>query len=213
MARLRKKDREAEEVVEVDAEPEAPVDARHNGPWDSTERMPSEGDSYLDLGPLLLRGQEGITFQLPADGEDGEIGSVVLVSEDSALELRVFAATRSGGLWDEVRVDLAEEVGRLGGESTVADGPYGAELHIAVPATSPEGDEGLQPSRIIGIEGPRWMLRATVLGAAALDLSDAGLLMVALRDVIVVRGAEPRIPREPLLLTLPEDAVVSPDED
>ncbi|MCW2750893.1 MAG: hypothetical protein JWR83_2003 [Aeromicrobium sp.] len=213
MARLRKKDREAEEAVEADAEPDVPVDPRHNGPWDSTERTPGDDESYLDLGHLLVRGQEEFTFQLPADGDEGEIGSVLLVSEDSALELRAFAATRSGGLWDEVRDDLAEEVIRLGGESTVAVGPYGAELHIAVPATSPEGEEGLQPSRIIGIEGPRWLLRATVLGAAALDLTDTGLLMGALRDVIVVRGAEPRIPREPLLLTLPEDAVVSPDED
>ena len=175
--------------------------------------MPDANESYLDLGPLLIRGQEDLTIQLPADGEDGEIGSVVLVSEDSALELRVFAATRSGGLWDEVRADLAEEVTRLGGESTVADGPYGSELHIAVPATSPDGEEGLQPSRIIGIEGPRWLLRATVLGAAALDLTDSGPLMGALRDVIVVRGAEPRIPREPLLLTVPEDAILLPDED
>jgi hypothetical protein len=212
MARLRKKDREAEDDV-VDTEPDAPVDPRHNGPWDSTEKIPGDDESYLDLGHLLVRGQEEFTFQLPADGEDGEIGSVLLVSEDSALELRAFAATRSGGLWDEVRDDLAEEVIRLGGESTVADGPYGVELHIAVPATSPEGEEGLQPSRIIGIEGPRWLLRATVLGAAALDLTDTGLLMGALRDVIVVRGAEPRIPREPLLLTLPEDAVAVPDED
>jgi len=213
MARLRKRDREAEEVDEVDAEPEAPLEPRHNGPWDSAEKSPGEDESYLDLGHLLVRGQEGFTFQLPADGENGEIGSVVLVSDDSALELRVFAATRSGGLWDEVREDLAEEVTRLGGESTVVDGPYGAELHIAVPATSPEGEEGLQPSRIIGIEGPRWLLRATVLGAAALELTDTGLLMGALRDVIVVRGAEPRIPREALLLTLPENAVESPAED
>lgn len=215
MARLRKKDREADEAeqVEVDVPADAPVDPRHSGPWDSTEKSPGDDESYLDLGALLVRGQESFTFQLPAEGEDGELGSVVLVSDDSALELRAFAATRSGGLWDEVRADLAEEVTRLGGESTFAEGPFGPELHVAVPATSPDGEDGLQPSRIIGVEGPRWLLRATVLGAAALDLADDGLLMGALRDVIVVRGAEPRIPREPLLLTLPENAVLSPDED
>lgn len=213
MARLRKKDRDVEEAADVEAPADAPLDPRRNGPWDSTERSPGEDQPYLDLGPLLVPARDGFTFQLPAEGDNGEIGSVVLVSDDSALELRVFAATRSGGLWDEVRADLAEEVTRLGGESTAADGPWGAELHVAVPATSPEGEEGLQPSRIIGIEGPRWLLRATVLGAAALDLSDTGLLVSALRDVIVVRGAEPRIPREALLLTLPENAVFEPDED
>ncbi len=64
----------------------------------------------------------------PADNDDGDIGSVVLVADDSALELRAFAATRSGGLWDEVRADIVEEVARLGGECTEAEGPYGAEL-------------------------------------------------------------------------------------
>lgn len=37
--------------------------------------------------------------------------------------------------------------------------------------------------------------------------------MDALRNVIVVRGEEPRIPREALLLTLPADAVVTSDEE
>ena len=203
MARLRKKNREVEQSDEI-PDRRGPGRTRHDGPWDSTERSPGEDEPYLDLGPLLVRGQEDITIQLPADGEEGEIGSVVLVSEDSALELRAFAATRSGGLWDEVRDDLAEEVTRLGGESTMADGPYGSELHIAVPATSPEGEEGLQPSRIIGIEGPRWLLARDVPGGRRRSIPDEHALMGALRDVIVVRGAEPRIPREPLLLTLPE---------
>lgn len=210
MARLRKKDRPVEDA-EVQTVPE--VDARHEGPWDSAEKEPGDDPAYLDLGALLVRGREGFTFQLPTDSENGEIGSVVFVAEDAALELRAFAATRSGGLWDEVRADLLAEVVRLGGESEEVAGPFGDELHIRVPATAPDGEDGFQPSRIIGIEGPRWMLRATLLGEAALNPTDDGLLMDALRDVIVVRGAEPRIPREPLLITLPANAVVQPEED
>ena len=211
MVRLRKKDRAVEEEIES-ATPE-PVDARHQGPWDSSEKSPGDDPAYIDLGALQVRGRVGVTFELPADGENGAIGSVVLVAEGSALELRAFAATRSGGLWAEVRADLVEEVGRLGGEFTEVDGPFGPELKIAVPTTSPAGEDGLQPSRIIGIEGPRWLLRATVLGEAALEPGHQGLLLEALRDVIIVRGAEPRIPREPLLLTLPENVVLAPDED
>ena len=138
--------------------------------------------------------------------------AVLLVADDSALELRAFAATRSGGLWEEVRADIAEEVGRLGGECTEGVGDYGIELKVTVPATTPDGETGIQPSRIMGIEGPRWMLRATLLGDAAL-LPEEHALMAALREVIVVRGAEPRIPREPLLLTIPPNAVPAPDED
>lgn len=207
MARKRKKDIE----VEPELAPE-PLDVRHQGPWDSTERSDDEA-GYADLGSLKIRGDEGYALQLPADNDDGDIGSVVLVAEGSALELRAFAATRSGGLWDEVRADIAAEVARLGGESTETVGPYGAELTVSVPAEGQDGESGMQTSRIIGIEGPRWMLRATLLGEAAALQSEEHALMAALRDVIVVRGAEPRIQREPLLLTIPPNAIAAPDED
>lgn len=209
MARRNKKDRADDEVADA-VEPEP--DVRAAGPWDSTEKQVGDDPSYVDLGALLVRGREGFTLQLPTDGEGGDIGSVVLVTEDAAMELRAFAATRSGGLWDEVRDDLIIEVERLGGHSDQLDGPFGPELHIRVPVEMPDGDEGFQPSRILGIEGPRWLLRVTLLGEAALNPSDEGLLMEALRDVIVVRGSEPRIPREALLLTLPDNAVMTEDE-
>ncbi len=208
MARKRKKDLDVETEAELAP---GPVDVRHQGPWDSTEKTGAE-DGYVDLGSLMIRGDEAYALQLPADNDEGEIGSVVLVAEGSALELRAFAASRSGGLWDEVRADIAAEVARLGGESTEADGPYGAELTVSVPAEGPDGESGMQASRIIGIEGPRWMLRATLLGEAALQAGEHAL-MAALRDVIVVRGAEPRIQREPLLLTIPPNAIPAPDED
>jgi len=210
MALRRKKDRDEVEDV-ADPVPE-PVDVRAQGPWDSTERSVADDPNYIDLGALLVRGDDGYALQLPADNDNGDIGSVVLVAEGSALELRAFAATRSGGLWDDVRADITEEVLRLNGEATEGDGPYGIELKVTMPATTADGQTGIQPSRIIGIEGPRWLLRATLLGEAAL-LPEEHTLMDALRNVIVVRGAEPRIPREPLLLTIPPNAVVAPEED
>jgi hypothetical protein len=212
MARLRKKDRKAD-AAEQAAELEAaatPSGPRAAGPWDASEKSVDDDPAYLDLGALKVRGRVGFTFQLPADGESGNIGSVVLVTEEAGLELRAFAATRSGGLWDEVRADLVAEVTRLEGECEEVEGPFGPELRVKVPTTLPDGSSAFQPSRIIGIEGPRWMLRATFLGAAALEPSDEGLLMDALRDVVVVRGDGPRIPREPLLLTVPDNAVVAP---
>lgn len=203
MARRRNK-QQSDDVTEA-----APVQVegvRHDGPWDLSERSPSADEQYVDLGPLLVRVRVGLDIQMPTDGDGGEIGSVVLVADDAALELRGFAATRSGGLWDEVRDDLIIEVERLGGECDQVDGLFGPELHVRVPVDLPDGEKGFQPSRIVGIEGPRWLLRATFLGAAGLEPSDEGLLMDALRDVIVNRGAEPRIPRESLLLRLPPNA-------
>lgn len=210
MVRRRKKEQsEQEDVVPLETAP----DVRVNGPWDISERKPEGDPSYVDLGPLLVRAQDGFSIQLPAEGENGQIASAVLVAEDAALELRAFAATRSGGLWDEVRDDLILEVTRLGGQSEQVDGPFGPELHIRVPVELPDGEDGFQPSRIVGAEGPRWLLRGTFLGEAGLNPSDEGVLMQAFKDVIVVRGNEARIPREALLLTLPDNAVAAPDEE
>jgi len=210
MALRRKKQQSADESVDAPVEVEG---VRHRGPWDSSERSASDDESYIDLGPLALRVRPGLDVQMPTEGDGDDIGSVVLVGESAALELRAFAATRSGGLWDEVRDDLILEVARLGGECEQVDGLFGPELLVKVPVDLPDGEKGFQPSRIVGIEGPRWLLRATFLGEAGLEPSDEGVLMDSLRDVIVQRGPEPRIPRESLLLTLPADATVISDDE
>ena len=75
------------------------------------------------------------------------------------------------------------------------------------------GEEGFQPTRIIGIEGPRWMLRATFLGREALEPNDDSLLMQALHDVVVVRGDDPRAPRDALLVTIGQDLEVVEGSD
>ena len=217
--RIRRKnstDDAAEEILDSpDVEPvttEATADLRASGPWDASEKEPAEGESYIDLGSLIIKGRPGFNLQLPTDGESDDIGSAVLLTEDSGLELRAFAAARSGGLWDEIRADLIEEVERLGGEYDAIDGAFGPELQIRVPVKLPDGEDGFQPSRIIGVEGPRWLLRGTLLGDAALNPSDEGLLIEAFRDTIVVRGGEPRAPREPLLIEVPSNAVVLEDD-
>lgn len=202
---------EASDELVAPVEPPPPSPRAH-GPWDAAEKDTGDDSAYLDLGSLLIRGRPGFNLQMPVDDDAGTIGSVVLVTEESGLELRAFADARSGGLWDDVRADLEAEAERLGGAFERVEGPFGTELHLRVPVTRPDGEEGFQQSRIVGIEGPRWMLRATFLGREAVEPSEDGLLMTALRDVVVVRGAAPRAPREPLLLTV-GDALVALDDD
>jgi hypothetical protein len=211
----RRRDKQAESGspdVEEPLEPD-PRDVRVDGPWDSAEKAVDDDPAYLDFGSLLIRGRPGFQLQMPVDDDQGTIGSVVLVTEDSGLELRAFADARSGGLWDTVRADLVEEAERLDGRAETIDGPFGPELRIDVPVTLPDGEQGFQPTRILGIEGPRWMLRATFLGQEALQPGGDGLLMQALRDVVVVRGNEPRAPREALLVTIGDDLEPVDDSD
>ncbi len=87
-----------------------------------------------------------------------------------------------------------------------------------MPVTLPDGKTGLQPSRVIGINGPRWLLRATLLGRPAVE-PDAGTTFEdALTTVAVRRGAHAMPVGDPLALSLPggrpqERRLTVPDPD
>ena len=50
-----------------------------------------------------------------------------------------------------------------------AAGPFGVELRRLLPVTTPDGEQGYQPSRMWVAEGPRWLLRGIVYGQAAIE--------------------------------------------
>jgi uncharacterized protein DUF3710 len=201
--------RKAEDAGDGDDFPdEDPVDEasaqRPRGPWDRAETDMDDGDeTYVDLGGLVVRGREGFEFQMQVDAPTHEIAAVVLAGQESGLELRAFAAPKSAGIWDEVRRGIAAEAARHGGTATEQDGEFGVELLLVVPATGPDGRAAVQTSRVVGVEGPRWLLRGTFLGVSAEHPDPDGAVESAFRDVIVVRGTEPMAPREMIPLRLP----------
>ncbi|SDR30381.1 DUF3710 domain-containing protein [Thermostaphylospora chromogena] len=185
---------------EITAEPavqEAPP-MRESGPWDADEPHPER--ERVDLGGLRLPVGEGFEVQLNVAGDE-IVGALVLVG-DSALQVHAFAAPKSTGIWDEVRTELAAGVKDAGGRVEEREGPFGVELAGKVPV---EG-QGEQPVRYIGIDGPRWFLRAVLSGKAATDPAAAETLENVIRDIVVVRGEEPMPPKEPIRLRLPAEA-------
>jgi hypothetical protein len=191
----------AEETVE-DAGPRA------EGPFDSTEVDAEvlEAEDRIDLGSLVISAIPGMELRLQVDEQTGQVQAILLVLEDSALELRAFAAPKSSGIWSEFRREIAAEASRMGGTATEAEGSFGTELVLVVPVEGPEGQIFSQTSRVVGIDGPRWLLRGTVLGRAAVEPDAAGAMEAALRNVVVVRGSEPMAVRESLPLQLPPGA-------
>ncbi|GAA3081901.1 hypothetical protein GCM10010485_19970 [Streptosporangium carneum] len=60
--------------------------------------------------------------------------------------------------------------------------------------------------RYIGVDGPRWFLRAVVSGRAEPSEEVTATLEGVVRDIVVVRGDEPMAPKEAIELRLPPEA-------
>lgn len=171
--------------------------APEHGPYDS--RQAPDGVQRLDLGSLLIPALEGVEVRVQAN-PDGGVEQVVLVHGDSALQLGVFAAPRSEGIWDEVRAEIAAAMKSDGAAPQEFDGPYGVELAARV--NTPEGPADV---RFVGVDGPRWMVRALFQGLAAADPGQEGVLGECLRGLVVVRDEEARPVREALPMRLPRE--------
>lgn len=182
----------------------APKSERSGGPYDSTEVDLDDATSgRIDLGGLMVKPAPGMKMQLQVDKRTGNATSVVLSGTEAAVQLVAVAAPRSSGMWEQTRLQIAEDAKRRGGRAEEAAGPFGTEMRLVVPVQSPEGKQVLQPSRVSGIDGPRWMLRATFLGKATTDASVFQQLADLVRQTIVVRGDRPMAPGDVIALKPP----------
>jgi hypothetical protein len=197
-----------------DAAPAKP--ARPNGPWDVDELddRPAHVAPRLDLGGVRVRPPAGFKVQIQVDQATQKSTSVMLVGDQGALQLVVVAGAKSKPQWPVTMRALQSDADRRGGTVAEGDGPWGPVLRITIPVTLPDGKQGVQPSVALGIDGPRWMLRATILGKAALDQEQMNKMMAIVQDTVVVRGEEPMAPGEVVALVpppRPESAAGAPD--
>ena len=179
-------------------------DDRATGPWDVSEVEAS--DAYVDLGGLWLPARDGMELRLEVEEESGRVIAATVQLGGSAVQLQAFAAPRTLGIWDEIRREIASSVTRQGGTADEMPGSFGRELLARVPSRTPDGRTTHQPARFVGIDGPRWFLRAVFHGEAAYQADQASELESLVREVVVVRGTEAMAPRELLTLRLPEGA-------
>ncbi|WP_433537667.1 DUF3710 domain-containing protein [Micromonospora sp. CA-249363] len=187
------RDERATEVLDEGAAAPALV----RGPYDISEV--DDEVERLDLGSLHIPAVAEVEVRVQADPQ-GVIQQVVLVHGDSALQLGVFAAPRSEGIWDEVREEIRQSLLRDGASAQEVAGEYGTELHAQV--RTPDGPTNL---RFVGVDGPRWMVRGVFQGPVATDPASSGPLAECLEGLVVDRGQEAKPVREPLPLRLPRE--------
>lgn len=192
-------------VEGVQAAGEGATGAGGSGPFDVSQ-VEGDGVERADLGSLLVPAIAERELRLQVDEKTGQVRAVMLAGSDGACEFQAFAAPRNGDLWSDVRPQIAEDMVRRGGHATEREGRWGTELVCQMPVKRPDGTAATQPSRILGINGDRWMLRASFLGRPALDPDATSEWEDALAQVVVRRGEQAMPVGEPLPVTLPDDA-------
>lgn len=197
-------DAEAGQPGDDDEAGEPEKTSRPNGPFDASEvDLDDARAGRVDLGGLLVKGAPGMQVQLQVDKRTGKATAALLAQGEAAVELMAVAAPRSSGWWRHNREQLATDARKRGGTAEEARGPFGVELRVVVPMTTPEGKQGLQPSRVSGIDGPRWMLRARFLGKAVTDATSLQSLVDVVQSAVVIRGDGPMAPGDVIALQPP----------
>lgn len=182
---------EAQEVValpESSAEYEGRGDER--GPWDVEDENVPDYDEYLDMGSYYLPFLKGIELRVKANRATQQVLGTTITYGSSSVEIEAFAAPKTLGLWNDVRADLIE----ANKDAKEVEGVFGTEL--ALPVTVKGGRKVL--TRIVGVDGPRWMLRGIFSGKAATDPEgeEAKALNQFFADIVVERGDNPLAPRD-----------------
>ncbi len=191
-------------VDESDADAPVEPGPSEGGPYDA-EGL-SDTLERVDLGSLLIAPAAGLELRLQVDEESGKVAAVMLAAEDGAMEVQAFSAPRGGDLWSEVRPQIAADITQRGGKVAEREGRFGTELVCQMPVKRADGTDAVQPSRIIGVNGSRWMLRASLLGRPAVEPDGAATWEDALALVAVRRGAQAMPVGQPLAVTLPDNA-------
>jgi hypothetical protein len=176
------------------------------GPFDERD-APEDEVARIDLGAIRVPVREGMDVRLEVN-EAQQVVGVTLATPSGTMQLGAYAAPRNEGIWDDVRAEIAESLrAQRGAPKERPDGRFGTELVGTLPA-----DGGRLPVRFVGIDGPRWFLRAMFVGPAAVEDHQAAAFEDVLREVVVVRGTDPLPVRDPIPLRLPRELVLPGDE-
>lgn len=173
-------------------------DTQAGGPFDIGSAKPTEFDfsdfakASLNLGSMLL--------PIPHEGdiqvEMGPDGPTMLhvATQHGRVTPVAFAAPTSGGLWEESAQEIKEGLESDGLDVRIEQGPWGSEV---------VGSTADMELRIIGYDGPRWMLRMTASGPSSSAEELANLARGVMARSFVSRGDNPMPAGQPLPITLP----------
>lgn len=185
--------------------------SRSQGPWDESEMDTAKG--YLDFGSMKVKMKQGLNMRLDVEQKSQQMVAVTLTLGKGNLQVQAFAAPKSSGIWDDISREIAESVRQQGGTVEYSQGPLGRQLVSKLPAQTADGRKGYRVARFVGVDGPRWFLRGVLSGDAALNPESAADMEEIFRSIVVVRGDDPRPPRDLLPMSVPESILEAQQEN
>ena len=155
----------------------------------------------LNLGSMRIPMPKESQVQVEM-GEEGP-KMVHIVTRHGRFTPVAFAAPRTGGMWEQSSEEIIEGMRSEGMPVTVEQGPWGREIVGT-------GNNGV--IRILGIEGPRWLYRATLAAPTGHedDLAELGRQIIA--RSFVYRGEDPILAGNSLPVVLPQQLAAQVQE-
>lgn len=159
------------------------------GPWDIDDENVPDYDDYLAMGSYYLPFMRGIELRVKANRQTNQILGTTISFGSSSLEIEAFAAPKTLGIWQDIREDLL----RVNEAASEKEGVFGTEVMLPVVL---KGGRTVT-TRVVGVDGPRWMLRGIFSGPAASgEGAEADALNQFFANIVVERGDEPLAPRD-----------------
>jgi hypothetical protein len=162
-----------------------------------------EDAEFIDFGCLLIPPHPDLEIQVDIDTSSDLVTAISLVFPHSVASIQVFASATNEDAWPSVRDAIVDGLTRQHVDSTVELGMFGTEIHCVMPTQNEDGTNIVQPIRFVGIDGPRWFLRAAIGGDAAVLKDAISGMDDFLATLVVVRGVHAMAPGEPLVFSLP----------
>lgn len=197
------------EETSAPVEPAADPKPQLNGPFDYNDVEDTE--EYLDFGSILVKPVPGLQVRMDVEQSNQRVIAVSLELAESRVQLMAFSSSKSASLWPGISDKIKSDIKAQNGEIYQRDGEYGQELLAQVPQQLPDGRAGHVALRFVGIDGPRWFLRAVIGGAAIGDEEASKAIDDLVRSVVINRGDKPLPPQELLPLSVPSNAQARPE--
>jgi len=212
----------AEEDLEDDFDDDEPLDEwqaldmsrdwREDGPFDISEvDLDADDVERIDFGSLVVTPFDGMALQMQITPASNQVQALLVLDGKSAIEIALFAAPQHSSMLAEVRAQMQAATDEAGGTMKLVTGPLGTEVRRKLKVSSDDDAASGQISRTWLVQGPRWLLRGTLMGQAGsvsgVDKGEAQLLFEFFCNLVVRRGDHPLVPGELIALDVPESVI------